>query len=436
MYEYDTEIYSQISDCIPHTVTGFGISAQKDGEPFELAFNGPVQRWTNKNNKEDKYGVAVRLARIKDNITKELYSKNIFFYCKIDFLDTIHNIYDFIDHIPHTVFTTLHSLDDYAIIDFSEIHTKMKYHANEESVILEDLRFEPIVLPNGNDGWFVTGQGYRGKLELPTGALIHDVGVYGNYIDPEEMQENCVLHHLFGGLKFYDSENVKPYINDADVMKINANFWIKGLMIGEDNNIIVQSCKNSVLLPRMRENVFHIGARTMTETKKLYYFRSEEENPFANYHLQGEILGLENCFTKDIWKSVRRIGLGSNFIRIDELDGFLGFAHVVLSKNDDEFLFTKDSRYPKVKEQYEGWAILLKYIDEKPVITVAKRAITPDDFPEKYVGLGELFEDKRVAFPTSLYKTKEGNFYVAYGWGDRAIFSAEFKYDEIISALK
>jgi hypothetical protein len=108
----------------------------------------------------------------------------------------------------------------------------------------------------------------------------------------------------------------------------------------------------------------------------------------------------------------------------------------VLEKNNPRYPDTVENEYPDIEEQYEGWFVLLKYNDDgSPQITACKRAITPDDIPLCYTGLGELFDTKRVAFPISLYRD-QNRLYVGYGWGDRALFMAEFEYDVVISNLE
>ena len=69
-----------------------------------------------------------------------------------------------------------------------------------------------------------------------------------------------------------------------------------------------------------------------------------------------------------------------------------------------------------------------------PSIKACVRAITPDDVPSAYCGRGELFDTKRVAFPISLYRTGD-TLQVGYGWGDRALFQAEFDYHTVIDQL-
>ena len=37
---------------------------------------------------------------------------------------------------------------------------------------------------------------------FPDGRFIHDVGVYGGYLDPQERPGQLELQHLFGGIEF------------------------------------------------------------------------------------------------------------------------------------------------------------------------------------------------------------------------------------------
>ncbi len=132
---------------------------------------------------------------------------------------------------------------------------------------------------------------------------------------------------------------------------------------------------------------------------------------------------------------MHRVGLGSNFLESPELGGYIGFIHVVLDKNNPAYPQTHDPDYPDIEEQYEGWAVWLKFNERgEPVIHACIRAITPDDVPHCYHGLGELFDIKRVAFPISLYRSGE-MLQVGYGWGDRALFQAEFDYQMVVRQL-
>ena len=69
-----------------------------------------------------------------------------------------------------------------------------------------------------------------------------------------------------------------------------------------------------------------------------------------------------------------------------------------------------------------------------PMIKACVRAITPDDVPHGYQGAGELFDTKRVAFPISLYRVGDA-LQAGYGWGDRALFQAEFDYGTVTAQL-
>jgi predicted GH43/DUF377 family glycosyl hydrolase len=94
-----------------------------------------------------------------------------------------------------------------------------------------------------------------------------------------------------------------------------------------------------------------------------------------------------------------------------------------------------DSLYPDIEEQYEGWFVWLDFdANGVPYIKSCLRAVTPDDVPMCYEGAGELFDIKRVAFPISLYRL-EDHLRVGYGWGDRALFQAEFDYRVVVQSL-
>ena len=82
---------------------------------------------------------------------------------------------------------------------------------------MEDVRQTPATLPDGRPGFFVTGQGYRGKVMLPDGLFIHDVGVYGGYLDPEERPGQLELQHLFGGIEFVrrKDRNARKNVSDG-----------------------------------------------------------------------------------------------------------------------------------------------------------------------------------------------------------------------------
>ena len=174
----------------------------------------------------------------------------------------------------------------------------------------------------------------------------------------------------------------------------------------------------------------------MSETKLLHYFESSHPDRLSGFRLGGFIEGLPSAIGEDIWEQVNRVGLGSNFIPCPELGGFVGAVHIVLEKNNPKRPETMDSLYPGIEEQYEGWLVWLDFDDEgAPIIKSCVRAVTPDDVPMCYEGLGELFDIKRVAFPISLYRDEDA-LEVGYGWADRALFQAEFDYGIAVKELR
>ncbi len=149
----------------------------------------------------------------------------------------------------------------------------------------------------------------------------------------------------------------------------------------------------------------------------------------------GVIDGLSRALGIEVWDRVHRVGLGSNFVPCTELGGFIGLIHVVLEKNNPDHPDTMDFAHPGIDEQYEGWVVWLDFDEQGlPLIKACVRAITPDDVPVGYEGAGELFDTKRVAFPISLYRVGEC-LSVGYGWGDRALFQAEFDYQTVTAQL-
>ena len=83
------------------------------------------------------------------------------------------------------------------------------------------------------------------------------------------------------------------------------------------------------------------------------------------------------------------------------------------------------------KAGWSGWTLTST---ARPCVKACLRAITPDDVPRCYQGAGELFDTKRVAFPISLYRIGD-RLRAGYGWGDRALFQAEFDYHMVIRQL-
>ena len=409
---------------IPHTVHEFGVEARKEGRAWEAAFNGPIQSWIDPETERTTYGVTVRLSRLKDQVTRELYSTNLLFYFAEAEMHGIHNVYEMARRFP---FTRIRGPRTPVPVCPARAG-RLWYDANPEGVIMEDVRLSPVTLPQGGEGFFVTGQGYRGKVMLPNGKFIHDVGVYGGYLNPLERPAQLELQHLFGGIEF------GAITDDRRLTELGEGVWVKGIAESESGFPHVESYKNSVKLPSLGGGTL-IGARSMSQTKQIAYFESQAKDGLSGFRLGGAIDGLHRALGSRIWDRVHRVGLGSNFVPCPELGGFIGLIHVVLEKNNPDFPETLDPAHPGIEEQYEGWVVWLT-LDENgvPSIKACVRAITPDDVPSVYEGRGELFDTKRVAFPISLYRTGDA-LQVGYGWGDRALFQAEFDYNTVIDQL-
>ena len=344
-----------VMDPIPHSVHEFGIEARKPGKAWETAFNGPIQTWVSAEDGRPRYGVTVRLARLKDPVTHELYSTNLLFYFTEEQMHGIHNIYDIARAIPFTRIRGPRA----PVPHCPHREGKLWYDPNPEGVIMEDVRQAAVTLPDGRPGFFVTGQGYRGKVMLPDGEFIHDVGVYGGYLDPQEQPAQLELKHLFGGIEFGARPDGSR--NDSYLAELGNGIWVRGI-IGDPNGALhVKSFKNSVRLPSPHPGKTLIGARSMSETKLLYYFESDAPGGLSAYQMCGFIDGLPSAIGDPVWNHVHRVGLGSNFIECPELDAWLGVIHVVLEKNNPQYPQTANSLYPDIEEQYEGWAVLMRY---------------------------------------------------------------------------
>ncbi len=423
----DTLEYSADSMAIlPHTVREFGVEARKEGRAWEAAFNGPIQSWVDAETQQTTYGVTVRLSRMKDPVTHELFSTNLLFYFAEAEMHGMHNVYEMAHQFP---FTRIRGPRTPVPVCPARAG-RLWYDANPEGVIMEDVRLSPVTLPEGGPGFFVTGQGYRGKVMLPDGKFIHDVGVYGGYLNPAERPKQLELQHLFGGIEF-------SAITDGDrlLTELGDGVWVRGIAETDAGSPHVESYKNSVKLPSMDAQRTLIGARSMSETKQIAYFESQAKDGLSGFRLGGVVDGLHRALGSQVWNRVHRVGLGSNFVECGELGGYIGLIHVVLEKNNPDFPETLDPAHPGIEEQYEGWVVWLT-LDENgvPSIKACVRAITPDDVPTEYHGRGELFDTKRVAFPISLYRTGD-SLQVGYGWGDRALFQAEFEYGVVIDQL-
>ncbi len=415
---------------IPHTVREFGVEARKEGRAWEAAFNGPIQSWLDPSTEQTTYGVTVRLSRLKDPVTRELFSTNLLFYFAEAEMHGIHNVYEMAQQFP---FTRIRG-PRIPVPVCPARAGRLWYDANPEGVIMEDVRLSPVTLPEGGPGFFVTGQGYRGKVMLPSGKFIHDVGVYGGYLDPQERPAQLELQHLFGGIEF-GGIAADRLLDNRLLTELGEGVWVKGIAGSESGSPHVESYKNSVRLPSLDGSGTLIGARSMSQTKQIAYFESQSKDGLSGFRLGGAIDGLHRALGPQIWERVHRVGLGSNFVPCPELGGFIGLIHVVLEKNNPEFPETLDPAHPGIEEQYEGWIVWLTLDDHGvPSIKACVRAITPDDVPAVYQGRGELFDTKRVAFPISLYRTGDA-LQVAYGWGDRALFQAEFDYGTVIDQL-
>lgn len=420
---------SLVMDAVPHHVREFGIEARKPGKAWEAAFNGPIQAWYDDQAEQTVYGATVRLARMKDPETRELFSTDLLFYMTGDQMHGIHNIYDLARTTPFTRIRGPRT----PVPHCPPREGKLWYDANPEGVIMEDIRQTPARLPCGKLGFFVTGQGYRGKVMLPDGSFYHDVGVYGGYLDPQARPANLELQHLFGGIQFGAQPN--DTLEAEFFTELGEGVWVKGIIGNISDEMHIESYKNSVRLPSPAPDTTLIGARSMSETKLLYYFESATEDALGEYDLCGFIDGLPQAIGEEVWEHVHRVGLGSNFVPCPELGGYLGFIHVVLEKNNPDCPETHDWQHPEIEEQYEGWAVWLTFNENgAPVIKSCIRGITPDDVPVCYHGAGELFDTKRVAFPISLYRSGD-TLNVGYGWGDRALFQAEFDYRTLVRQL-
>lgn len=416
-------------EIIPHTVRNFGVEARKAGKSWEAAFNGPIQSWAEAETGQTLYGVTVRLSRLKDPVTRELFSTNLLFYLPEDQMQGMHNVYEMARQFPFTRIRGPRTPVPLCPARAGRIW----YDANLEGVIMEDLRLTPTTLPEGRPGFFVTGQGYRGKVMFPDGRFIHDVGVYGGYLDPEVRPAQLELQHLFGGIEF--GATLTDSDEDRLLAELGEGVWVKGITSNSAAEMHVESYKNSVKLPSLDGRKTLIGARSMSETKQIAYFESLSDDGLSGFRMGGVIDGLNQALGFQIWDRVHRVGLGSNFVPCPELDGYIGLIHVVLEKNNPEFPETLDAIHPGINEQYEGWVVWLTFdADGKPIIKACVRAITPDDVPAGYEGAGELFDTKRVAFPISLYRVGE-SLSVGYGWGDRALFQADFDYQTVTAQL-
>ena len=279
---------------IPHTVREFGVEARKEGRAWEAAFNGPIQSWTDQETEQITYGVTVRLSRLKDPITRELFSTNLLFYFAEAEMHGIHNVYEMARRFP---FTRIRGPRTPVPVCPARVG-RLWYDANPEGVIMEDVRLTPVTLPEGGSGFFVTGQGYRGKVMLADGRFIHDVGVYGGYLNPSERPGQLELQHLFGGIEF---ESLASLADDRLRTELGEGVWVKGIAESEAGSPHVESYKNSVKLPSLDGQRTLIGARSMSQTKQIAYFESQSKDGLSGFRLGGVIDGLHRALGLQIW---------------------------------------------------------------------------------------------------------------------------------------
>src|SRR4051794_29718027 len=86
--------HSLLHEPIPHSVAGFGLEARKPNGAWVSAFNGPIHFWRDPETLEELYCVTARISRMKDPVTRELYSTNLMFYMRPEEMHSVHNIYD------------------------------------------------------------------------------------------------------------------------------------------------------------------------------------------------------------------------------------------------------------------------------------------------------------------------------------------------------
>jgi hypothetical protein len=92
----------KVMEVLSHSVREFGVEARKPGRDWEAAFNGPIHAWLDPRTGETNYTVTVRLSRLKDPISRELYSTNLLFYMTADQMHGMHNVYDMAQTVPFT----------------------------------------------------------------------------------------------------------------------------------------------------------------------------------------------------------------------------------------------------------------------------------------------------------------------------------------------
>ena len=125
------------------------MEARKAGKSWEAAFNGPIQSWTDDVSGELTYGVTVRLSRLKDTFTRELYSTNLLFYMTAEQMEGMHNVYEMARQFP---FTRIRGPRK-PIPHCPPRKGELWYDANPEGVIMEDVRQAHATLPDGRPGF-------------------------------------------------------------------------------------------------------------------------------------------------------------------------------------------------------------------------------------------------------------------------------------------
>ena len=91
-----------LMEVVPHAVREFGVEARKPGGAWEAAFNGPIHAWVDPETERTQYLVTVRLSRLKDPVSRELYSTDLLFYLTPNQMHGMHNVYDLAREVPFT----------------------------------------------------------------------------------------------------------------------------------------------------------------------------------------------------------------------------------------------------------------------------------------------------------------------------------------------
>ena len=157
----------RVMDVIPHTVHEFGVEARKAGKAWEAAFNGPIQSFTDPHTWQNTYAVTVRLSRLKDPVSRELYSTNLLFYLSPDQMSGMHNVYDMARQFA---FTRIRGPRK-PVPHCPPRDGKLWYDANPEGVIMEDVRLTPATLPDGRRRLFRHRTGIPGQSDASERAV-------------------------------------------------------------------------------------------------------------------------------------------------------------------------------------------------------------------------------------------------------------------------